>query len=86
MTVRGNDEDGISFGNLFNSRGAPVPVTISSTGSGVVDAWFDWNGDGDYQDAGEQVIKGFVVQAGANSFPVQTPTGARIGFTTARFR
>ncbi len=86
VTVRGNDEDGVSFGNLFNSKGAPVPVTISSTGSGVVDAWFDWNGDGDYIDAGEYVIKSLTVSAGANVYPVQTPVGAKIGFTSARFR
>ncbi len=86
VTVRGNDEDGVSFGKVFNSRGAPVPTTITSTGAGVVDAWIDWNGDGDYIDSGEQVITGLVVQAGANVADIRTPLGARIGFTTARFR
>ncbi len=86
VTVRANDEDGISFGNLFNSKGAAVPVTISSTGSGVVDAWIDWNGDGDFLDSNEQVITSMTVQAGANVRNVLTPASARIGFTTARFR
>ena len=46
----------------------------------------DWNGDGDFNDAGEQFVVNQPVQAGANTFTLQTPVSAAIGFTTARFR
>lgn len=36
-------------------------------------AWFDWNGDGDFADAGEKVISSQPVQTGANLFNITTP-------------
>ncbi len=81
-----DDEDGVRFNGLFNSESEPVPVVVTSTGSGMLDAWFDWNADGDFADAGEQMLASQPVRAGENVFLMQAPTGATPGFTYARFR
>lgn len=90
QTVRiiGNDEDGVRIGGLFNAGSTTVPVTIISSGAGMLDAWIDWNGDGDFNDADERLFNGSVpVQAGANNILyVATPAHAVAGLTTARFR
>ncbi len=81
-----DDEDGVLFRGMFNARSNPVVATVTSTGAGMLDAWIDWNGDGDFIDSGEQIIVGQPVQTGANTFNLTTPIGASIGFVNARFR
>ena len=61
VLVYADDEDGVSFiseinpnGNL--SKGVVTPISVTVTGSGVVEAWIDFNADGDWNDAGEQII------------------------------
>ncbi|MFO1062606.1 MAG: cadherin-like domain-containing protein [Pirellulales bacterium] len=92
-----NDDDGVSFGTLFNSKANPVPVTINATAPGMLDAWIDWNGDGVF-DSSERMSRyiagttanpvstSLPLSAGANTFLIQTPASAVVGFTTARFR
>ncbi len=86
ISILADDEDGISFNGVFNSASNPVTVTAISSGAGMLDAWMDWNGDGDFDDANEQFIVNQPVQAGANDFLVATPVGAVPGFVAARFR
>ncbi|MCA9125524.1 MAG: tandem-95 repeat protein [Planctomycetales bacterium] len=86
ISVLGDDEDGVTFGGLFNAQSAPVPVTVTSTGTGILDVWFDWNADGDFSDAGERVVANQLVQPGDNVIMVATPSTAAIGFTSSRFR
>ncbi|MEZ6135388.1 MAG: tandem-95 repeat protein [Pirellulaceae bacterium] len=87
VTIVTDDEDGVSFGAVFNSASNPVPITVTASGAGMLDAWIDWNADGDFTDAGEKLFATSTpVSAGDNVFEIQTPAGAAIGFTTARFR
>lgn len=86
LEFSGDDEDGVAFGGLFNANLEPVPITVTSTGAGVLDVWFDWNADGDFTDAGERVVSDLPVRAGENVIYVQTPASAPIGATVARFR
>lgn len=86
IEFNGDDEDGVSFGGIFNSNLEPVPITVTATGAGVLDAWVDWNNDGDFADTGERVTKDLSVQGGENVIYVQTPANAVIGATTSRFR
>lgn len=87
VTIFANDEDGVSFGGVFNAGSSPTTITVVSTGPGMLDAWIDWNQDGDFDDADEQIlVTSTPVQAGVNTFMIQTPVGAAIGYTTARFR
>ena len=80
----GLDEDGISVGTL--DRGTSVAVTVTSSGAGFVNGWVDFNADGDWDDAGEQVFKDQPVVAGANGLQIAVPAGATLGSTFARFR
>ncbi len=52
-----DDEDGVIFPVLSvgNSYVVPVTVTVHGESFGVLNAWFDWNGDGDFLDPGEKV-------------------------------
>ena len=61
VRLSADDEDGVSFKSFANplgvlNRGTYTPVHISVAGSGVVEAWIDYNFDGDFDDAGEQVL------------------------------
>lgn len=56
-----DDEDGVDFVSASNPSGVfnknfSTPVTVTVTGAGVLEAWIDFNGDGDWNDPGEQVI------------------------------
>ncbi len=86
VSIITDDEDGITFNGVLNSASNPITVTARSSGAGMLDAWMDWNGDGDFSDAGEQFLINRPVQAGANNFTLTTPVNAVPGFVTARFR
>ena len=86
ISILADDEDGVTFKGVFNAASNPVTVTARSSGAGMLDAWMDWNGDGDFTDVGEQFIVNQPVQAGANNFTLTTPVTAVPGFVNARFR
>ncbi len=87
VSIIADDEDGVSFGGVFNAGSNPVSVTVVSTGAGLLDAWIDWNRDGDFSDSGERLFStSQPVVAGTNVFQIQTPVTASVGFTNARFR
>jgi len=95
-----DDEDGIVFyGDLGPGNPAFVEVTTTNVtgGPGYLSGWIDFNGDGDFADAGEQLVLesdagsglALPIDAGSDvstdvSFLV--PTNARLGDTYARFR
>ena len=78
------DEDGVVF---------TAPVVVGETGNlqitasaaGWLDAWVDWNRDGDWQ-AGEKALDGVAVGPGVNVVPLSVPMDALLGQTYARFR
>ncbi|MFK8112174.1 MAG: Ig-like domain-containing protein [Rubripirellula sp.] len=61
VTVNADDEDGVIFTSDINptgvlNRGLATPIDVSVTGGGVLEAWIDFNADGDWDDPGEQII------------------------------
>jgi len=80
-----DDEDGVTM-SPFIAPGQAIPITIVASNSGVINAWLDFNLDGDWADAGEHFIAAQPVIAGANSFTLNVPGGASFGLTYARFR
>jgi len=80
-----NDEDGVLM-SPFIAPGQAVPITVAASAAGVVNAWIDFNIDGDWADPGEHIIPAMPVNAGSNSFTINVPAGAAKGLTHARFR
>ncbi|PSB03490.1 hypothetical protein C7B64_08365 [Merismopedia glauca CCAP 1448/3] len=86
-----NDEDGVQLGgstlqNQTLTKGANATLDITTQGSGKLNAWIDWNRDGDFVDAGEQIATDASPTSNAISLPITVPTTATTGTTYARFR
>ncbi len=82
-------DDGVSWiASLVanSSASTSASVSIRASGSGMLDGWIDFNQDGDWQDAGEQIIASADVTAGDNLISYTIPHGAIAGNTAARFR
>ncbi|HEX9982148.1 MAG TPA: GEVED domain-containing protein [Thermoanaerobaculia bacterium] len=80
-----DDEDGVLFTSQLNTC-TLVGVTVTSTAAGLLDAWIDYNQDGDFGDAGEKIFTSQAVVAGANPLTFSVPCSAVPGATYARFR
>lgn len=82
-----DDEDGVFFTSPV-APGSTATVQVQATGAGLsLDAWVDFNADGDWDDPGEQIFSSVTLAFGANalSFPVP-PSTLPNAATTARFR
>ncbi|MFV2068545.1 MAG: GEVED domain-containing protein, partial [Pirellulales bacterium] len=84
-----DDEDGVTFNSTLTVGNAgSIDVVVTNT-AGVsnpyLDAWIDFNHDGDWTDSGEQIFSGAAV-AGTNTLNFTVPAGALVGPTFARFR
>ena len=80
-----DDEDGVVFTSGIGV-GLNASVDVTASGSGLLNAWVDFNADGDWNDAGEQVFTDNPVVAGVNPLSFAVPAGATLGTTCARFR
>ncbi|WP_293674768.1 SdrD B-like domain-containing protein [Thiolapillus sp.] len=93
----GNDDDGVTAGgaglqgHIF-AIGDTVTIDIMpgsdvAGSSGFLNAWIDFNGDGDFSDAGEQIAADVPGTAGtAISLSVTVPSTGYSGNSYARFR
>ena len=79
-----DDEDGVVLPNLIAGQTATIQVTASATGR--LNAWIDFNGDGDWNDAGEKVFNDTALIAGINNLTVNVPLAATQGNVCTRFR
>ncbi len=80
-----DDEDGVTFATPVYAgidAGVDVKVSIDSH----LDAWIDFNADGDWTDAGEQIFSLQSVDAGTNHLTFTVSNAAVVGTTYARFR
>jgi uncharacterized repeat protein (TIGR01451 family) len=81
-----DDEDGVTLTPLLpTGEITVVPVSIQNA-TGFLSVWFDWNADGDFNDAGEQMITAQAVAVGTTNLNIAVPITAIIGPTFARFR
>ncbi len=80
-----DDEDGVTF-TAPVAPGAPAYVTVVASAAGFLDAWFDFNGDGDWADAGEQIFTSLPLAAGANTLTFSVPATATASTLFSRWR
>jgi hypothetical protein len=81
----GDDEDGVSVVTL-NAGGSATLTVTASRYNGYLQAWFDWNDDGDFNDANERVVTNRLLDQGANSVTISVPSGLQASQVFARFR
>jgi hypothetical protein len=84
----GADDDGVTFGAVRAGQlGAAVIVNVQNAPAGAkLDAWIDFNGDGNWGGPGEHIFASRVVTAGDNALAFDVPASAAQGTTFARFR
>lgn len=79
-----DDEDGVVIPGLI--RGTTGSATVTASLAGKLDAWIDFNRDGDWDDPGEQIATSLSLAAGSNNITFAVPAGASTGTSFARFR
>ena len=82
----GADEDGVTFATLQAGSNAAITVTATVPGTAVLNAWIDFNADGDWDDTGEQIFIDQTLNNGTNNLTAAIPSGATAGQVFARFR
>jgi len=85
-----DDEDGVVFTSPITPGSiATVTVTVTSPGGAdaQLDAWLDFNADGDWDDSSEKIFDNVTLTAGTHNLMFAVPITASAGKTTyARFR
>ncbi len=79
------DEDGVQFPQRLMA-GETAELVVTATATGRLQAWIDFNADGDWSDPFEQVAINRLVHAGINTLAINVPASALSGVTYARFR
>jgi hypothetical protein len=82
------EDDGVTFGPMrIGQSGAMVTVNVQNAPAGArLDAWLDFNADGDWGVAEDRLLIGAAVVNGDNLFSIEVPAWANAGPTFARFR
>ncbi len=80
-----DDEDGITgLTSIFTGLTSTITIVVSG-GGGYVQAWIDWNSDGDWLGSNEQIFNSYLPD-GTHTITVAVPSNAVVGQTFARFR
>ena len=86
-------DDGVTFSAMTQRQTATHTATVSGSG-GRLQAWIDWNGDGDFADPGEQIATNVQDNGPGDSnssigiigLAIDVPIDATTNPTIARFR
>ena len=79
------DEDGIVFGAAL-APGLTTPIVVTTSASGYLNGWLDFNCDSDWEDEGEQLFVDVPLDSGQTSLNIEVPEDAVREETFARFR
>lgn len=74
----GDDEDGVFFKTL-PQRGGYVRVDVVASTNGFLDAWVDFNNDGDWADSNERIFTAQALTNGINPLIFPVPLAAATG-------
>lgn len=83
-----DDEDGVTFLSPFVANGT-ARIQVNASAAARLDAWIDWNHDGDFADPGEQIAVSQALVANNNTLIISVPAAAAVNANTttyARFR
>ncbi len=84
-TGDGTDDDGVHFRQLFVPDSTVEVEVTSSAGGGMLDFFFDFDGDGVFGSDAHEVFHA-TLQGGRETLSVAVPADAATGITYARFR
>ena len=82
-------DDGVVFQTMraaYESGINVIATGITPEMPGMLDAWIDFNADGDWNDPGEQIFDSTALANGTNFLTFVVPGAAAVGTTYARFR
>ena len=81
-------DDGVQFVSSLISGLTPTTssLSINASGSGFIDAWIDFNLDGDWDDAGEQILASASVDSGTSLHAFTIPENSNAGNAGVRVR
>jgi len=68
-----DDEDGVSFVSDLK-QGSNARVDVLATATGILNAWIDFNGDGDWDDDGEHIFVDTSIPAGLSTLSFAVPS------------
>ena len=80
-----DDEDGVLFTSVIMAN-QPATITVFASANGFLNAWFDFNFNGSWNDPGEQVFTDVPVVPGANNLNYFVPPVPSSQYTFTRFR
>jgi len=81
-----DDEDGVAFTSLIIPGDPCATLDVVASVAGKLNAWLDFNDDGDWADPCEQIFTDTNLAAGTNNLSFDVPVSAKVGLTFARFR
>jgi hypothetical protein len=79
------DEDGVAFVAPLIA-GQPAKIIVTASANGLLQAWFDYNQNKSWGNAGEQIATDLPLVPGPNPINFVVPAAAVPGQTFARFR
>jgi len=80
-----NDDDGVVFNSAL-IPGQPAQITVSAAAPGYLNAWIDYNDDGDFSDVGEQIANDTQLNVGNNQIQIAIVPLDATGAIKSRFR
>ena len=80
-----DDEDGVTFDTALVPNGT-ASITVVASAAGYLDAWVDFDGDGNWSEAADRIFTAEPLIAGSNVLSFAVPATASLGQTFARFR
>ncbi|MDG2223864.1 MAG: GEVED domain-containing protein [Rubripirellula sp.] len=78
--------DFVVAANAATNPATTASIRVQASTAATLDAWIDWNQDGDWNDPGEQIFVNQNVAAGFNHLSLTVPANASPGSTVARYR